>query len=251
MKREILAAAVAALLASGLAGAQAPKKISSDFTPFAGSPENADSLVTGLRSGSDITLSFTDPAGVTTTNTFTPATGNMGNGNVRIALVLARQQLAGVGITQPTGEQIQASLIGGDVTVIGPNGPQTTTLQGVTTLRAGGMGWGRIAQTYGVKLGPLMKAANAPVVTPVVAPASGVTNASGAPASGVTTAAGSNPGKGNAIGRGVTTAAGGASGAAGQGHGNAFGRGITTGASGAPGNSGNAGSQGKGGGKGG
>ena len=242
MKREILAAALAAaLLGSGAASAAQPKQIGPDFAVFAGSPANADSLVSGLHSGSPITLSFTNSAGVTTTNTFSPATGSMGNGNVRIALVLARQQLAGVGITQPTGQQIQASLIGGDVTVIGPNGPQTTTLQGVTTLRAGGMGWGRIAQTYGVKLGPLMKAANAPAAAPVVTPASGVTNASG-----VTTAAGSNPGhgNGNALGRGITTGAGAP---AGQGNGNAFGRGITTGAGGSPGQSGNAFAKGKGG----
>jgi hypothetical protein len=159
----------------------------------------------------------------------------MGNGNVRIALLLAKQQLAGVGITQPTGQQIQASLTGGDVIVNG----QTTTLQGVTTLRAGGMGWGRIAQTYGVKLGPLMKAANAPAAAPVVTPASGVTNASG-----LTTAAGSNPGHGNALGRGITTGAGAP---AGQGQGNAYGRGITTGAGGSPGQSGNAFAKGKGG----
>jgi hypothetical protein len=247
MKREILAAALAAaLLASGAASAAEPKQISPDFVTFAGSSANADSLVGGLRSGTPITLSSTDSAGVTTTNTFSPATGSMGNGNVRIALLLAKQQLAGVGITQPTTQQIQASLIGGDVTVIGPNGPQTTTLQGVTTLRAGGMGWGRIAQTYGVKLGPLMKAANAPAAPPVVTPASGITHASGAPASGITTAAGSNPGhgNGNALGRGITTGAGAP---AGQGQGNAYGRGITTGAGGSPGQSGNAFAKGKGG----
>jgi hypothetical protein len=238
MKREILAAALAAaLLASGAASAAEPKQISPDFVTFAGSSANADSLVSGLHSGSPITLSFTDSAGVTTTNTFSPATGSMGNGNVRIALLLAKQQLAGVGITQPTGQQIQASLTGGDVIVNG----QTTTLQGVTTLRAGGMGWGRIAQTYGVKLGPLMKAANAPAAAPVVTPASGVTTASG-----ITTAAGSNPGhgNGNALGRGITTGAGAP---AGQGNGNAFGRGITSGAGGSPGQSGNAFAKGKGG----
>jgi hypothetical protein len=243
MKREILAAALAAaLLASGAASAAEPKLISPDFVTFAGSSANADSLVGGLRSGSPITLSSTDSAGVTTTNTFSPATGSMGNGNVRIALLLAKQQLAGVGITQPTAQQIQASLIGGDVIVNG----QTTTLQGVTTLRAGGMGWGRIAQTYGVKLGPLMKAANAPAAAPVVTPASGITNASGAAASGVTTAAGSNSGHGNgkALGQGITTAGGAP---AGQGQGNAYGRGITSGAGGSPGQSGNAFAKGKGG----
>lgn len=243
MKREILIAGLALLLAGGATAAAEPKnsKISSDFTAFAGSPENADSLVGGLRSGSEIALSSTDAAGVTTTRTFTPATGKMGNGNVYISLALAKQQLAGVGITQPTTQEIQASLVGGDVSVNG----QTTTLKGVTTLRAEGMGWGKVAHTLGYKLGPVMsgmKSAHAPASTPVT---TGVTTATGASSGSVTTAAGSNPGHGNAFGRGITTGAGGP---AVQGQGNAYGRGITTGAGGPPGHSGTAGvGKGKGG----
>ena len=279
MKREMLVAALLSLYAGGIAVAAEPKdpkslsaqsvkmdslatsqgtqkvesRISSDFNTFAGSTDNSNSLVTGLRSGSPITLSSTDAKGVTTTTTFTPATGKMGNGNVFISLALAKNQLAGLGITQPTAQQIQAALNGGIVTL--PNG-DTRTLTGVLTLRAQGMGWGQIAHAQGTKLGPVisgMKAANAHVHAPVTtsttsARVSGVTNASGASAGGVTTAAGSNPGKGNAYGHGITTGAGGS---AGQGGGNAYGRGITTGAGGAPGQSGTAGSQAKGAGKGG
>ena len=251
MKHELLVAAIVALSASGIASAQNPSKISSNFSAFAGSSENSDSLVTGLRSGGPITLSSTDAAGVTTTTTFDTPTGKMGYGNVNKSLLLARQQLADVGITQPTAEQIQASLVGGPVTVPGQTTP--TQLQGVLALRAGGMGWGQISKTLGHNLGSVVsgKSASTPVVAPGTAPAkastSGVTNASSASSTGVTTAAGSSHGQGNAYGRGITTGAGGA---AGQGHGNAYGRGITTGAGAATGNSGNAG-QAKGVGKGG
>lgn len=282
MKREMLVAALLSLCAGGIAVAAEPKdpkplnaqsvkmdslatsqgtqkvesRISSDFSTFAGSTDNSNSLVTGLRSGSPITLSSTDAKGVTTTTTFTPATGKMGNGNVFISLALAKNQLAGLGITQPTAQEIQAALNGGTVTIPGTNPPQTRTLTGVLTLRAQGMGWGQIAQAQGTKLGPVisgMKAANTHVSAPVTpasshAASSGVTNASGASAGGITTAAGSNPGKGNAYGHGITTGAGGS---AGQGGGNAYGRGITTGAGAAPGQSGTAGSQARGVGKGG
>jgi hypothetical protein len=277
MKRHILAAAVISLFAGGIAVAAEPQdskdlstqsakmdslatskgnvkvesKISSDFSTFAGSTANSSGLVSGLRNGSGITLSSTDAKGVTTSTTFTPPTGKMGYGNVFISLGLAQQQLTGLGITQPTAQDIQAALVGGTVT--GPNG-QTTTLSGVLTLRSQGMGWGQIAQNLGYKLGPVIsgiKAANAQVSAPPTAASSasphatGVTNASGgSTASGVTTASGSNPGQGNAYGRGITTGAGGA---AGQGVGNAYGRGITSGAGGSPGQSGNAFAKGKGG----
>lgn len=240
-------------LATSQGNARVESRISSDFSTFAGSTDNSSSLVTGLRSGSPITLSSTDAKGVTTTTTFTPPTGKMGYGNVFTSLALAKNQLAGLGITQPTAQDIQAALNGGNVTL--PNG-DTKTLTGVLALRAQGMGWGRIAQAQGTKLGPVisgMKTANTQISAPRTtvsatgASTSGVTNASGSPASGITTASGSNPGHGNALGRGITTGAGGP---AGQGNGNAFGRGITTGAGGAPGQSGAPG-QAKGAGKGG
>jgi hypothetical protein len=276
MKRHILVAAVVSLFASGGAIAADPKdpkdlsvqsakmdslatsqgnvkvesRISSDFNTFAGSTANSSSLVSGLRNGSPITLTSTDAKGVVTETTFTPSTGKMGYGNVFISLGLAQQQLTGLGITQPTTQDIRAALIGGNVTVNG----QTTTLKGVLTYRSEGMGWGQIANTLGFKLGPVIsgiKSANAQVSSPSAAStsASGVTSAPGASSSsGVTNAAGSNPGQGNAYGRGITTGAGGS---AGQGAGNAYGRGITTGAGGAPGQSGTAGSQARGAGKGG
>jgi hypothetical protein len=211
-------------LATTKGGTTVSGKISADFSAFAGSTSNADALVGDLRNGAPITLTATDAKGVTTSTTFQPPTGRMGYGNVFISLALAKQQLAGLGITQPTAAQIQAALAGGTVT--GANG-QTTTLSGVLTLRAQGMGWGQIAQSLGYKLGPVisgMKSANAHVASQPAA------TAGTQPAKGATTSAGSGAGQGNAYGRGIVTGAG-TPGSPGQG--NAFGRGIVTGA-GAP-----------------
>jgi hypothetical protein len=71
----------------------------------------------------------------------------MGNGEVERALTLASRDLRTAGITNPTPEQLQAALTGGTVT----NGQgESTTMDGVLTLRSEGMGWGQIAHTIGV-----------------------------------------------------------------------------------------------------
>ena len=81
---------------------------------------------------------------------FTPPTGNMGYGNVDIALNLAQQQLAKAGFTQPTPTQIRASLMGGQVSTCGG---VKTDLQGILVLRANSKdGWGRIASKLGLVL---------------------------------------------------------------------------------------------------
>lgn len=134
-------------------------KLVESFTGLAGSRDNATSLITGLRTGGSITLvdspSQTDPAtsGSTATSTgitFSPETKPMGYGNIRIALSLARTQLASQGITNPTAEQLQGALMGT------PGGSTGTATQGVLQMRAAGMGWGQIANSMGVKLGTVM-----------------------------------------------------------------------------------------------
>ncbi len=220
-------------------------RISSDFSTFAGSTSNANALVSGLRNGTPITLTSTGANGVTTTTTFTPPTGKMGYGNVYISLALAKQQLAGMGITEPTAQQLQASLVGGTVTT---SSGQTTTLQGVLQMRAQGMGWGQIAQSLGYKLGPVisgMKSANAQIASQTSKGGTSTTTATtGTPAStrsksGIVTgaggsgdtsgASGASAGQGHAYGRGIVTGAGTPAGSAGTGQGNAPGRGIVSG----------------------
>jgi hypothetical protein len=162
------------------------------YGAFAGSPENAQSLVSGLRNGTEVVLTgieqptgqvctsqvmepcppLTGPGGIPlppipgsqpqmcakdkvvpcppspVRETFTPPTGNMGLGNVDIALAFAQAQLLELGIKTPSPKETKASLMGGQVT----GSSNSRNLPGILTLRAGGMGWGQIANQLGYKL---------------------------------------------------------------------------------------------------
>ena len=166
-----------ALCASGIAGAaqvqeplaapgagdaasaesQADFRVVSGFAEFAGSEANARSLVTGLRLGSEIMLTARARTGQTDTSIrFMPSTRPMGYGNVRIALGLAQEQLAQLGITQPTPGQIKAALSGGAVTSRADARGTPVLLPGVLPMHAHGMGWSRIAAVLGLNLGHAM-----------------------------------------------------------------------------------------------
>jgi hypothetical protein len=224
-------------------------KISGDFNSFLGA--DSKTVVTGLRSGTPITLTSTTttpsttPGGLpvtTPTNTvITPPTGQMGFGNVYTSLALAKQQLSTLGISQPTPQQLQAALTGGTITQTTGTGATTTTdLQGVLTMRSQNMGWGQIAQKLGFKLGPVisgMKSANHSLASSAAASSkgSGVTSASGqsgAADSGIVSGSGKphgNSGQGIANGKGSSD---GIVTASGKGNGNAYGlnrSGIVTG----------------------
>ena len=133
-------------------GAVVTDAMADDFATFAGSEANARALVTGLRTGDEVTLTSTVNGQVTTT-TFTPATSLKGYGNVFISLALAQQELAAQGITNPTSAQIQAALNGGSIIVGTGVNAKTVQLNGVLALRASGEGWGQIAHQLDVKLG--------------------------------------------------------------------------------------------------
>src|SRR5713101_2857194 len=82
-------------------------RLSAEFRLLTGSDRNAQSLVTGLRDGTDITLTYCTNS-KTFSASFAAPTGRMGYGNVSISLSLAKQQLAGQGIARPTPHQLQA-----------------------------------------------------------------------------------------------------------------------------------------------
>jgi hypothetical protein len=223
-------------------------RIAADFTTLAGSKANATTLVTALRNGTAVSLTTTTTGGSTTSTTFTPPTGKMGWGNVFISLALAQNVLTQAGITQPTSADLQAALMGGTVT--GADG-KTITLTGILQQHASGMGWGQIAQSYGVKLGPVVssiKAANHRLASTSTTANQTTSNAatgtksntartdgyrskngikvasSSASSTGLSTAAGTTAGRaGNS---GLTTAAGAAS--MGSVHGQGHGAGIVT-----------------------
>jgi len=253
---------------------QVATKIANNFTDFVGGEENALALVNGLRAGGDVTLVTVvpppegSPPGTLPTTTETVVavpTKPMGWGNVKHSLALARDQLQRAGITNPTAEQLQTALTGGDLVRVNADGTTTTTtVKGILTMRADGMGWGNIAKEGGTKLGHVQKVNMSgrptPVTTPTPTPtplpatttAKGVTTAAGTTtttpkAKGITTAAGGSTTvtNGNGKSKGITTATGAtathgskglvtASGASANAtpNGNAYGRGIVTAAGG-------------------
>lgn len=229
---------VAALDKTGANRGQAlvASKIASNFTNLAGSEDNALALVNALRTGESVQLTYA-PAGTSTTptiSTLDPPTGKMGWGNVKISLALAQDQLARLGITNPTAEQLQAALNGGDITVTNADGTTTTsTLRGVLQMRADGMGWGQIAKAGGTKVGPVvsqLKMANTKVasIPPTTAEGTAATTKASAAAKskGITTATGATTTAtgGKHVSKGIVTATG-SSQTVGSQHGS---KGITT-----------------------
>jgi hypothetical protein len=132
-------AALAAIALSFPALAQNAQQLVERYTELAGSTENSNSLVTGLRDGSTITLKSGN-----TVTTIDPATQKMGFGNVDNALALTQASLEKQGITDPTPEQLKAALTG------------------VLDRRAAGQGWGEIARSLGFNLGEIKSAQNRP-----------------------------------------------------------------------------------------
>jgi hypothetical protein len=135
--------------------AQSEDQLIQRYTELAGSKENATSLVTGLREGKEVTLKNGN-----TTETFTPPTGQMGWGNVDNAIAMAERLLKDQGITDPTPAQLDAAMVE------------------VLDLRAGGMGWGQIANSLGFKLGEVKRSDNANPKGPGVEPVAKVERAS-------------------------------------------------------------------------
>ena len=128
---------------------QADDRLVDQFTRFAGSKSNAEALVSGLRNDREVKLASAQGSA-----SFTPKTDKMGFGNVNIALSLARATLAEQGIKRPTPDQIKAALNGGTVT---NSAGRQVMLTGILTQRASGMGWGKIAQANGFKLGEVLR----------------------------------------------------------------------------------------------
>jgi hypothetical protein len=100
--------------------------------PFGGSAANFQALSTGLRQGSQITLTGPGTTGVQQSISFTPPGGPLSAADANQLLVLANQTLASVGIANPTPDQIRAALVGGPINVTGG----TIALQGVLLNRS-------------------------------------------------------------------------------------------------------------------
>ena len=97
-------------------------RLSTQYSEWAGGRSNADALVAGLRNGAPITLVTNGANRNVSLAGFTP-TSPMSYSSVGAALAKAQRSLARAGIDQPTAEQIQAALIGGEV--VTANGAST------------------------------------------------------------------------------------------------------------------------------
>jgi hypothetical protein len=139
MNKAILTASAAVLFfaASFSQAASAPAsdtaRIASSYSSWAGSRGNAEALVTGLHNGTIIAITTVGPNRSVSIAGFTPA-GTMSYGNVNAALASAQRSLARIGIRQPSAEQIQAGLVGGDIEL--PGG-KVQSLRGIVAAKGG------------------------------------------------------------------------------------------------------------------
>ena len=120
-------------------------KIVAAFADLAGCQENILALAHALHEGAAARLTFAADAACgapSEITTIEPATGKMGWNDVKMALMLSRDALHRYGISHPTGAQLQAVLLGGEVS--SPNG-KTLPFRGVLRMRAQGLNWGQIA----------------------------------------------------------------------------------------------------------
>ena len=113
------------------------QQLAPQLVTFAGSLQNFQNLVNGLAQGTPIQLTSVLPNGSTQLVSFTPAAALT---PTQIAQVLesARQQLIGLGIASPNGEQIANVLAGGSVPTALGRAPVSPTLQTQTNSAATG-----------------------------------------------------------------------------------------------------------------
>lgn len=121
-----------------------PEDVIGDFTEFAGSERNARQLVEALRFGAEGVLVDQDGTVVR----FEAPTDPLGYANVAVALSLAQARLVTHGILQPHAADVAAALVGGEVPVDG----EWVEIAGVLPMRAGGLSWSEIAESFGLAL---------------------------------------------------------------------------------------------------
>jgi len=118
-------------------------QIAAGIVNLAGSEDNAVALVESLRGGAPVRLiAAANDDAVPAVTMIEPPTGPMDWSDVRMALMLARDALANVGIYRPAAEQLRAVLVGGEFAA--PGG-RVAGFRGVLQMRADGFNWGRIA----------------------------------------------------------------------------------------------------------
>lgn len=122
------------------------QRVAPQLVAFAGSQVNFQNLVNGLSQGTLVQLFTTLPDGFTQVVTFTPAAA-LAPDQIAQALETARQRLIGLGIPNPTAEQLARTLMGGVVPtplggsqvagVLAPQNPPSPAVQVQSNAAAG------------------------------------------------------------------------------------------------------------------
>jgi hypothetical protein len=123
----------------------ASTKLADEFATLAGSQDNAEKLVVGLRNAKPVTMKEVSPVAVEVS--FSPPTRPLSFSDVHKALSLAQAQLKSKNIESPTPAQLKASLAGGEL----PNAHgDMTHIIGILPLHKRGMSWDQIARVLRV-----------------------------------------------------------------------------------------------------
>jgi hypothetical protein len=138
------------------AEARASSKLADEFATLAGSQDNAEQLVVGLRNAKPVSMKETSPVAVEVS--FSPPTRPLSFSDVHKALSLAQAQLKSKNIENPTPAQLKASLAGGEL----PNAHgDMTRVIGILPLHKRGMSWDQIARV--LRVAPPKRVAGAQV----------------------------------------------------------------------------------------
>ena len=134
---------IASLAVASRAMAAAPdtSALAAKYATWAGGRENAQAIVNGLAHGSSITLVSSSRGHGRNLAGFTPKRA-LAPDEIADALANAQKTLSRLGINKPNAEQIQAALIGGEVTL--PNG-RTRELAGAVPIPGSNASAGPIA----------------------------------------------------------------------------------------------------------
>lgn len=133
MTRTIVAAIALALSApafAAMATSDDARRISSQYSSWAGGKANADALVTGMQNGTTVMLVTRGSDNTRSLAGFTPQS-KMTTEEIAAALARAKSTLSSMGVKQPSADQIQAALIGGEVSLAGG---KTKAVQGAVAL---------------------------------------------------------------------------------------------------------------------
>ena len=109
----VVALALSAPAVAAVATSDDARKLSSQYATWAGGKSNADALVTGMQNGTTVML-VTQQESTRSLAGFTPDS-KMTTEEIAAALARAKSTLASMGVKQPTADQIQAALIGGEI----------------------------------------------------------------------------------------------------------------------------------------